>query len=165
MVSNGVIVRPRRGADLEALVALLALTQRETGYPVDVAAVRADWLAVAGELGAWVAERDGRLVAHVALHLPHGVSAPVWRAATGRSDDELAVISRLFSRAPGAGSALLTTAIESARALGRAPVLEVQRDSGAYAFYLRRGWTVAGEVEQRWGGLPVSVAALVLTAS
>ncbi len=142
---------------------LLGQTHHDHGYPVNPAYVRADFLAGGDELGAWVAEHDGELVGHVALLAPSGVSAPLWRAATGRHDDGIAVVSRLFSRARGAGSVLLTWAVQAARDAGRAPVLEVERDSAARGFYLRRGWTAIGEVEQHWREPSVAVVPMVLT--
>jgi GNAT superfamily N-acetyltransferase len=157
-------VRPRRPDDLEALVGLLALTQPEAAYPADPAHVRADWIATDDELGAWVATRAGDPVAHVSLLAPYGLAAPLWREATGREDSGLAVISRLFSRAPGAGSALLSTAVQASHALDRTPVLETRRDSAAHRFYERRGWRTVGEVRQQWGsGAPTIAAVLVLT--
>jgi GNAT superfamily N-acetyltransferase len=156
-------IRARREADLETLVELLALTHREQGYPVNAAYVRVDFLASPGEIGAWVAEDDDQLVGHVALLRPTGVSAPLWRAATDRDDDGIAVVSRLFSRARGAGSELLASAVQAARDAGRVPVLEVERDSAAYGFYLRRGWHGVGEVRQHWRDPFVVVVPMVLT--
>ena len=155
-----VLVRPRRPEDLPALVAVLERTHRESGYPVRAGNVRAGFLADDAELGAWVAEQDGGVVGHVALHPSHGVPAPLWREATGRDDEGLAVVSRLLSDAPGTGSALLAHAEQEAERLGRTPVLEVERTSPAREFYLRRGWREVGGVEQDWGRL-VPVAVLV----
>ena len=154
-------LRPRHPEDLPALVAVLERTHREVGYPVRAVNVRAGWLAEAHELGAWVAEQDGRTVGHVALHPVSGRCAPVWREATGCGDAGLAVVSRLLSDARGAGSALLARAEQEAAALGRVPVLEVELRSPAREFYLRRGWRQVGEVDQRWGEHDVRVAALV----
>jgi GNAT superfamily N-acetyltransferase len=158
-------VRPRRNTDVAPLVRLLALTHRDKAYPINPAYVRADFIAGPGQLGAWVAEYDGELVGHVALLPPAGVSAPLWRAATGRNDDGIAVISRLFSRARGAGTALLGAAVDAARNAGRSPALEVERESAAYGFYLRHGWVPIGEVQQQWREPPVAVVPMVLPAA
>ena len=155
------LVRPRHPDDLPALVAVLERTHREVGYPVRATNVRAGWLAEERELGAWVAEQDGRPVGHVALHPPSGAPAELWRSATGRDDGGLAVVSRLLSDARGAGSALLARAETEAAGRGRVPVLEVEVSSAARPFYLRRGWTQVGEVDQRWGEHDVRVAVLV----
>lgn len=156
------IVRPRHPRDLAALLTLLERTHREVGYPVLAENVRTGWLADANELGARVAESDGRPVGHVALHIARGVSTPLWRVATSRDDDGLAVVSRLFSHARGAGTTLLATAVDEAHDMDLAPVLEVERRSAAYGFYLRRGWKIIGEVDQQWGPTPVTAAVLVL---
>ena len=156
------IVRVRRDDDLAALVDLLAQTHREKGYPVNGAYVRGDFIASPGELGAWVAQYDNELVGHVALLPPGGVSAPLWRAALGCGNAQIAVVSRLFSRSPGAGSALLKTAVDAARDAGLALALEVERDSPARDFYLRRGWQAVGEVKQHWSEPPVAVVPMVL---
>jgi len=154
-------VRRRHEEDLPVLVAVLARTHRDAGYPVLSVNVRADWLAQAQELGAWVVEEGGRPVGHVALHPAAGPSAPVWRGATGRADTGLAVVSRLLSDAHGAGSILLAHAEQEAAERGRVPVLEVDLSSPARSFYLRRGWTQVGEVAQRWGTLDVEVGVMV----
>ena len=158
---GAVLVRPRRPQDLAALVPVLERTHREVGYPVRTCNVRAGWLAEPVELGGWVAEQDGRVVGHVALHPASGACAPLWREATGRPEDGLAVVSRLLSDARGAGSALLACAEAEAALRGRVPVLEVELDSAARPFYRRRGWTEVGQVDQRWGEHDVRVAVMV----
>jgi GNAT superfamily N-acetyltransferase len=163
MPGTELTIRARRLDDLGVLVALLAEIHQIHGYPANPAFVRADFIASPDEFGAWVATCQGRLVGHVSLLAPAGVSAPLWRAATGRDDNGIAVVSRLFSRATGAGSALLRTAIEAAREADRVPVLEVERDSAARGFYLRRGWRAVGEVRQHWREPFVTVTPMILT--
>ena len=95
-------------------------------------------------------ERGGRAASrtavrgHVALH-PATVTPPsrCGSRPPAASPDGLAVVSRLFTdrAVPGTGVALLQHAVEQAQALGRAPVLQVDPDSPARAFYGRRGWT------------------------
>jgi GNAT superfamily N-acetyltransferase len=156
-------VRTRHDADLEPLLGLLALTHRDRGYPADIAYVRKDFIASPGQLGAWVAVHGERVVGHVALLRPGGVSAPLWRAALGRDDAGIAVVSRLFSGLSGAGGALLAQAVDAAREAGLALALEVERDSPAREFYLRLGWEAIGEVEQHWRQPAVAVVPMVLT--
>lgn len=155
-------LRPRRPGDLPALVEILARTHAESAYPKRASNVRAGWIADPQELGAWVALDGDRVVGHVALHPAHGASVELWRQGTGRRDDEIAVVSRLFSDARGAGSALLAHAVREAAP--RSPALEVEVASPAYAFYLRRGWTEVGRVTQQWG-TPVPAAVLVLSGA
>ncbi len=159
----GVAVRPRTPDDLPALLALLQRTHESDGYPVRASRVSAAWLAPDDELAAWVALDGDRPVGHGALHPAGGASLPLWREATGREADGLAVVSRLYTdrSAPGAGTALLEAAVAEARARGRAPVLEVLSSSPARGFYARRGWRRVGEVPQRWGDVPVVVDVLV----
>lgn len=152
-------MRARRPEDLATLMPLLERTHRERGYPVRPTSVRADWLATDDERASWVAELGSRVVGHVALHpAGDGPCAPLWRAATGRDLADLAVVGRLLSDAPGAGTLLLTHAVAAARALGCEPVLTVDATSPAHAFYLRRGWVPAGEADEVWG----RAAAMVL---
>ena len=154
-------VRARQPADLPPLLPVLERAHREVGYPRRASNVRTGWLADDEALGAWVAVDAGRVVGHVALHPASGACLPLWSAATGRDADGLAVVSRLLSAAPGAGSALLARAEQEAAVRGRAAVLEVDLGGGALGFYLRRGWTRVGEVEQQWGEHRVLVAVLV----
>ncbi|MCU1673380.1 MAG: hypothetical protein JWN77_1493 [Frankiales bacterium] len=158
----GVAVRTRQPADLDLLLPLLDRTHREEGYPVRTEAVSGWWLAPAEALGAWVAVHDEHAVGHVALMPAQGPSLATWTAGTGRAAEQLAVVSRLFTdrSVRGAGSALLATAVDEARALERTAVLEVDVAAQAYGFYLRRGWRELGRVRQTWGHRDVESAAL-----
>ncbi len=150
-------VRSRREGDVPALVALLQRTHDEQGYPVRQEAVAALWLALPEELSSWVAVDGATVLGHVALHPVHGACASLWA-----TQGEVAVVSRLFTdgSVPGTGSALLSTAVDRATSLGRSAVLEVWVQSPAYGWYLRRGWVDLGRVDQRWGDVPVVVAAV-----
>ena len=156
-------VRERLPQDLPVLLALLQRTHEQEGYPVRAAAVAADWVAPAHELGGWVALDGDRVVGHVALLPAQGPCLPAWSAGTGRAADGLAVVSRFFTdrTVRGAGTALLAHAAQQATAQGRVPVLEVDLLSPAHAFYLRRGWREAGRAVQQWGHRTVDVAAMV----
>lgn len=160
-------VSPRRPADLPALLALLQRTHDEDGYPVRAAAVSAEWLAVADELDGAVAVAGGRVVGHVALHLPDDPdetgAVARWQRATGRGLDGLAVVARLFTdrSVPGSGSALLAHAVARAAELERVAVLLVDPESPAREFYRRRGWRQVGSAVQSWGHRTVAAALLV----
>ena len=168
------ILRPRTDADLPALVAMLRETHEREGYPVRASAVSAEWLASPAELLGAVAEHDGRVAGHIALHptAPPGQDAgedaatAQWKRATGMPPDRLAVVSRLFTdrTAPGAGTALLAHAVRTAAELGRVPVLLVDPDSDARNFYLRRGWREIGTARQQWGHRSVDAVLMVTTA-
>ncbi len=164
------VVRERRGPDLPALLALLQRTHEQEGYPVRAAAVRADWLASPRELWSAVAVDGDRVVGHVALHPAPPVDDPTdaealagWSAATGRGPAGLAVVSRLFTdrSLPGTGTTLLRAAEQAARDRDRVPVLLVDPDSPARAFYRRRGWREVGTARQQWGSRTVDAVLLV----
>ena len=160
-------VRDRQPADLPALLTLLQRTHEQEGYPVRAAAVSAEWLASSAELVGAVATSGDRVLGHVALHpadRPADAGALArWSGATGRGPDRLAVVSRLFTdrTVPGTGSALLEHAVERARDLGRVAVLLVDPDSGARAFYARRGWREVGSAVQQWGPRTVDAVCMV----
>lgn len=151
-------VRPREAADLPRLVAVLGAQQPISRYPIrwplPIPAV--EFVARAGELGAWVAEVDGAVVGHVSLlEVQPGWEADGFEAATGVARDVMASVSGLFVH-PGAtglgvGTALLGAALERARGLGRFPVLDVAaQHEKAVALYRRHGWSVVGETWPDW---------------
>src|SRR6266700_7974190 len=90
-------VRPRADGDLGECVLLLDAVHRADGYPAYWPDDPAQWLSPPAMLGAWVAEREDRIVGHIA----HGAttadaSAAVWSEATGLPPERLAAITRLF---------------------------------------------------------------------
>ncbi len=153
-----VVVRPRAEADLPRLAVVLGEQQAASGYPVrwPLPFPVEEFLVRRGELGAWVAERDGLVVGHVALTAPgDGWDAQGWVAGTGAPVDRLAAVSVLFVdpavRGLGVGRQLLATAVDGVRALGRRPVLDVvQENLAAVALYRRTGWRVVGEARPPW---------------
>ena len=165
------LVREREPRDLPALLVLLRRTHEQDGYPVRAAAVSAAWLAPPGELWAAVAVDGDRVVGHVALHPAEGpdddAALSGWRLATGRDAAGLAVVSRLFTdrSAPGTGTLLLARAAQRAAALGRSPVLLVDPEGPALAFYRRRGWREVGTAVQQWGPRTVEAVLMVAPAS
>jgi len=147
----GASIRPRRGRDLGACARLLRLVHAAGQYPVYWPPAPRAWLADGEVLDAWVAERRGELVGHVAIcRVGSGHrSALRWREITGHSPDRLAGVSQFFVRpraqGQGTGSALLAVAVREIRARGLVPVLEVVSASrDAIAMYEARGWRLAG---------------------
>jgi GNAT superfamily N-acetyltransferase len=141
------VIRPRTGDDNDALVALLTDVQRRDGYPPLVPTDKVGvFLLDHSALAAWVAEIDGEIVGHVAVHersLDETMAAA--SSALGVREDELGVVARLFvgpaGRGHGIGEALLTTATDEARAQGRVPILDTwQQLTNAIALYERCGW-------------------------
>ena len=156
-------IRDRAAGDLPGLLELLQRMHEQEGYPVRAAAVAAEWIAPAQELGGWVALDVDRVIGHVALLPAQGACLAAWSDGTGRGADGLAVVSRFFTdrTVRGAGTALLAHAAQQATVQGRVPVLEVDLLSPAYGFYLRRGWRQAWTAVQQWGHRTVDVAAMV----
>lgn len=159
MTAEGVrlIVREREPRDLDALEVIAAEVQANDGYPGKRPRDLRSFLVADDALGAWIAELDGQVVGHVALHAS---SLPVVmdraRQALGASaDDELAVVARLIvdprKRRIGAGRALLEYAVGAAQHRRRHAILDVvTRYEAAIALYESAGWMNAGEVEMRF---------------
>lgn len=138
-------LRRRRESDLGDAVRLLRVVHLEDGYPVEKVDAR-PWLQDR-VLDAWVVERLGRLVGHVAVATvgTGGATGMRWREITGRSPVELAEVSRLFVRpgfrGQGLGTALLTAAEAEIRARGLRPVAEVVSASeDGIRMFEDRGW-------------------------
>jgi len=149
-------IRRRRPKDLPACARLLRLVHAEGQYPVYWPEAPRAWLADEEVVDAWVAERQGELLGHVAFSRVglDPASAMRWREITGRSPSELGGVSRLFVRpkaaGQGIGSALLEVAVAEIRARGLLPVLEVVTASrDAIALYEARGWRLVGMYD--WG--------------
>jgi predicted N-acetyltransferase YhbS len=97
------------------------------------------------ESAAWVAEADGELLGHVALHrADRDPTLSAAARATGRTADGLAVLARLIVcphlRRHGVGRALLEVALEHAGQADQRVVLDVEHGSQAEAFYEALGW-------------------------
>ena len=151
------IIRSRSAGDLDRCAAVAEAVYAVDGYPAYLPGqvrpgVLRSFLDVADAHAAWVAEEDGDIVGHVALHA-HG-SGPVMDLAgraTGRPAEALAVVARLLVapqlRRSGAGRALLEVASEEATARRLWPVLDVAVFlRGAVGLYESAGWRCAGEV-------------------
>jgi ribosomal protein S18 acetylase RimI-like enzyme len=146
-------IRPRVDDDLDACEAIARATHAHDGYP---AYVRDDdfrtFVARPGALGAWVAEIDGALGGHVALHTRTTEAAmQLASSRLGVSPEQCGVIARLIVspdvRRRGVGVALLQIATDEARALGLAPILDVvTRHDAAIALYESAGWLRVGSV-------------------
>lgn len=146
-------IRDRSHADGEALEAIAIETHALDGYPKYLPADMRAFVMEADALRAWVAEEDGEVIGHVALHLH---SAPevmnLARSATRLDDSRLVVLARLLvapaARRHGVGRALVETATAEATRLGRRAILDVVTEhKEAIALYERGGWNQVGEVE------------------
>jgi GNAT superfamily N-acetyltransferase len=144
------LVRPRTEDDIDALVAIAAATQTDSGYPHPVVTdLRSFVTSPRSSLAAWVAEDDGVIVGHGALHSKGSTEmTAVVRAAVGE-DVPFGVVSRLFVspsvRRGGAGRLLLARATEEAVARSLVPVLDVSIHFGpANALYAACGYEQIG---------------------
>jgi GNAT superfamily N-acetyltransferase len=140
-------LRRRRAKDVPACARLLRVVFSEGRYPVEWPDAPRAWLAEDDVLDAWVVERQGEILGHVALcHVGRdGVSSLRWRETTGLDPSRLAAVSRLFVRPrvrrQGIGSALLDVAVAEARARGLVPVLDVTTlNEDAISLVGHRGW-------------------------
>lgn len=149
-------LRDRSSSDLPELVTLLRRVHEMDNYPTVWPADPTGWLLNVNSLGAWVAESDGRIAAHVSLdRTGAGARTDVWVHATGHPPDDLAEITRLFiaptHRGAGIGHLLLRHAVQIAHDLGLWPVLDVRHDGRTEAsrLYAAAGWRLVGTAPRR----------------
>lgn len=147
------MIRERLPDDGAALEAIAIETHTHDGYPKYLPGDLRSFIVDPGALMAWVAEVDGAVVGHVALH-PRSVQAVMNIAlgATGLREDQVAVVARLLvspsARGMGIGRALLEHATSAAVRLGRRAILDVVDEHlAAIALYERAGWTRVGQVD------------------
>ncbi|MBB5867887.1 GNAT superfamily N-acetyltransferase [Allocatelliglobosispora scoriae] len=146
-------IRAKTDSDAAACLDLLMRVHAADGYPLHTAPDRvAAYLAEGDEVAAWVAEHDGRVVGHVALHCPPAdPTFEVVERATGLPAAKLALVARLFTapelRRSGVGRTLLRHTAAQAPMLGRRAVLDVgQTLHSAVALYEAEGWSRVGEL-------------------
>lgn len=140
-------IRRRRAGDLPACAHALRLVAAQDQYPVYWPDSPRSWLEGEDVIDAWVMERHGEILGHVAISQVgrEAGEALRWREITGHEPAELAGVSRLFvrprARGQGIGSALLDVAVAEIQARGRLPVLDVVSASeDAVKLYDDRGW-------------------------
>jgi GNAT superfamily N-acetyltransferase/predicted DCC family thiol-disulfide oxidoreductase YuxK len=152
-------VRRRRSKDLDACVHLLGLVFSEGQYPLSWPDAPRAWLGGDDVMDAWVLERQGEILGHVAVS-PVGLdprTALRWREVTGHEPSGLAGVTRLFVRprvrGQGIGKALLDVAVADIRARGLVPVLDVVSASrDAIRLYEDQGWRLRATYP--WGERP-----------
>jgi len=140
-------LRRRRSKDVPACARLLRVVHSDGRYPVEWPHAPRAWLAEDDVVDAWVVERQGEILGHVAL-CPvgrDGVSSLRWREITGLDPSRLVAVSRLFVRprvrGQGIGTALLDVATDAARSRGLVPVLDVATvNEAAIRLFQERGW-------------------------
>lgn len=147
------LIRDKVTADGPACLDLLLRVHARDGYPLHLPAESVnDFFVAEAEVVGWVAEQEGRIVGHVALHWdPDDPTLVAAHRAVGLPVQELVMVSRLFVapdvRRAGVGRALLGHATAEAQSLGRRAVLDVgQTLSAAVALYESEGWVRADEL-------------------
>jgi GNAT superfamily N-acetyltransferase len=152
-------VRTRADTDVAGCVELLERVHRSDGYPLKWPDDPAAFVTSPEEVGAWVAEINGGIAGHVALH---GVAMEPWFAlaseATGLGATGLAVVSRLFvsptARRAGVATALLAQAVAAAYQRGQRAVLDVGANlTGSVALYESAGWSRLGDIVYSYAGV------------
>jgi GNAT superfamily N-acetyltransferase len=139
-------IRLRGDDDLDECVVLLEEVHGVDSYPTYWPEDPGRWLSPKAMLSAWVAERRGRIVGHIALGFATADrGAAVWSDATGLPPERLASITRLFvslaGRGNGVGRALLDAACAEAAVRGLHPALDVvETNREAIRLYERCGW-------------------------
>ncbi len=142
-------IRRRHGGDVDPAARILRGISSGGKYPLPRPASHRGWLSD-DVLEAWVAERQGSILGHVAIGRAGtgSASAQRWREVTGRPLDDLALVSRFFVRLPergqGIGNALLAAAVSGARARGLVPVADAVGTSRfGSPLYADHGWRLA----------------------
>ena len=143
---------------MDACVRLAEVGHERDGYPAYLATDLRTFLSAPDALAAWVAEAEGQIIGHVALHgrtIPAAMS--IAADALTCPADQLGVVARLLVcpdvRRRGVGRALLEVATQEARTLGRWPVLDVSDQfEPAVALYEHSGWVRAGQVHLELDG-------------
>lgn len=150
---QGVDVRHRLDEDFAELERLAEVVHEVDGYPLYLPTDLRGFLVSSEAHGAWVARRDGALIGHIALHPGswEGVME-LGRAATGLTDESLAVVARLLvapsARRHGIGRVLLRTATTQAHRIGLRPILDVAvKYTSAIQLYEDEGWERVGSVQ------------------
>jgi ribosomal protein S18 acetylase RimI-like enzyme len=142
---------------MDECVRIAAAVQQTDGYPGRPPLDLRAFLDATDALSAWVAECDGGIAGHVAVHRE---SLPVVMATAAAhlnlEPNELAVVARLIvdpaMRRLGIGRALLEAGAGAARQRGLYPVLDVATHyAAAIALYDSCGWRNAGEVTMVFG--------------
>ena len=155
-------VRLRRPRDLPTCARLMHRAFFEGQFPGVRRDSPRDWIDGPDVLAAYVAERDGEVVGHVAVTSVgvEGTSGLRWREITGRPTSDLADVAQLFVRpsfrGQGIGRSLVDAALADIRSRGLVPVLEVVTHSSvAPSYAYGHGWRL--RATDRFPGPPAGL--------
>ena len=145
-------VRARTDDDLDSCLRLAEIVHVNDGYPVHLPGDLRSFVVRPDALASWVADREGDIVGHVALH-PTSSSAVIALAAEKArvAPSQLGVVARLLVapgvRRLGVGRSLLDAAAGHAVRLGLFPILDVvTHHEAAIRLYDACGWVRVGLV-------------------
>lgn len=157
MAQESVLVRQRQDSDMSQAAAGLVRVHALDGYPVEGVSQPEAWLTPPGMMNAWVAEKSGTVVGHVAVSRPEDEWAvTLWTEQSGERASSVAVLARLFvvpeARKMAAGESLMRAAVDYARGQGIRLVLDVlAKDRAAIRLYTRLGWKNIGSAAHAFG--------------
>jgi ribosomal protein S18 acetylase RimI-like enzyme len=150
-------IRSRRLSDIPGAAKALVEVYSTDGYPVEGVADPEEWLRSDDLIEAWVAERDSKIVGHVAIFRPSGEDAvDLYRRRFNGSAEDVAVLARLFvireARRHAVGERLMMAATQHAAESGKRLVLDVMtKDQAAIRLYERLGWQPLGSADHEYG--------------
>lgn len=151
------IIRPFQDTDLADVAMALIEVHATDGYPVEGVDQPKAWLRSPNVIASWVGEFGGAIVGHVALMHPQGEEAvSLWTQQSGDSEDEIAVLARLFvvreARKHAVGERLIQAAMSYGNQHGLSLVLDVMtKDAAAIRLYERLGWREIGRAPHPYG--------------
>ena len=155
-------VRARRPRDLSTCTRLMHRAFFEGQFPGTRRNEPREWIDGTDVLAAYVAERDGEIVGHVAV-TSVGLDTATelrWREITGHPVTALAGVGQLFVRpsfrGQGIGRSLVDAALADIRSRGLVPVLEVvTHESLAPTYAHGHGWRLRSS--DRFPGPPAGL--------
>lgn len=146
----------RTESDLDVCEQLCLDVHQRDGYPRRLPDDLRRFMAWPNAICAWVAELDGEVVGHVALHASGSPEIMDLTARmTGQPVERFGVVARLLvsphARRNGLGRSLLLRASGHAVSLGLVPLLEVTTDlQPAIDLYEDSGWLRVGKTSVHW---------------
>lgn len=155
--AHGAVIRLRRPDDLRDAAAALVAVHGTDGYPVEGVDDSTGWLTPPDLVQAWVAERDGRVVGHVAVSRPaEDEAVSLWLGGHPQDEGRVTTLARLFvlaeARKQALGERLVLAATDYARQHGLRLVLDVMtKDTAAIRLYERLGWRKFGTAVHAFG--------------